>query len=407
MRHEAILRHPTAAERPTSRGLSRRAGHRVRLFALEHLLLLPLGALLALVWANTAGESYYRFAYAVEFWINDVAMVLFFGLLMKEVVEARDPGGVLHSWRKASLPVMAAAGASIVSAWTYFVFMRLANEPMLEQAWPVVVTTDLALSYFVARLIFGRHPIIPFVLLVGLATNAVAFLTAPVILSPADLNPLAGMALMTAALGVAGGLRHAGVRHFWPYLIAGGGTSWYALYLAGIHPGLALVPIMPFLPHARRDDGFFADARADAHDPLSRFEIFWRYPVHVALFFFGLVNCGVVLRTVETGVWGMPLAVVVGKPVGILAAVGLAIAAGFHLPHRVGWREVSVASVAAASGFTMALFMASAVLAPGPLLNMTRLGALVAVLAAPLAVLLAKVLGVGRFGSEKSPATVK
>lgn len=393
MRHQAVLNHTL----PASHRTSRRTMHGLQRYALDHLLLLPLGALLAIVWANTSAESYYRFAYTIDFWVNDVAMVLFFGLLMKEVVEARESGGVLHSWRKATMPAIAAAGASVVPAWIYLWFMRLANEPMLEQAWPVGITTDLALSYFVARIVFGRHPIVAFVLLLGLATNAVAFLTAPVILNPADLHPVTGAALMAVAVGAAAALRNAGVRSFWPYVIAGGGTSWCALYWAGIHPGLALVPIMPFMPHGRRDPGFFVDARADAHDALSRFELTWRYPVHLTLFLFGLVNAGILLRGVETGVWGIPLAVVIGKPLGILAAVGLAVVAGFHLPHRVGWREMVVASMAAASGFTVALFMAGAMLAPGPLLAMTRMGALLSVAAAPLAILVARVLRVGRF----------
>jgi NhaA family Na+:H+ antiporter len=369
----------------------------LRQFALDHLLLLPLGALAAMVWANASAESYYEFAYTIDFWVNDVAMVLFFGLLMKEVVEAREAGGVLHSWRKTTMPAFAAAGAAIVPAAILPWFVRLTNEPMLERAWPIAMTTDLALSYFVARFIFRRHPVVPFVLLLGLVTNAAAFLIAPLLVSPADLRLVTGGAVMALAIGTAAAFRNAGVRSFWPYLIAGGGMSWIALYSAGIHPGLALVPIVPFLPHARRDAGFFVDARAGAHDALSRFEIAWRYPVHAALFLFGLVNGGVALGAFEIGGWGMPLAVVVGKPVGILAAVGIAVIAGFHLPHRVGWRELVVASVAAASGFTMALFMAGAMLAPGQMLAMTRMGVLLSVTAAPLAILLARVLRVGRF----------
>ena len=64
--------------------------HRVRTtvprlsqFALEHLLLLPLGGLIALLWVNTAPESYYSFTFAIAFAVNDVAMALFFALMMK------------------------------------------------------------------------------------------------------------------------------------------------------------------------------------------------------------------------------------------------------------------------------------------------------------------------------------
>ena len=84
--------------------------------AAQHLLLLPLGALIALVWVNAAPESYYRFTFAIAFAVNDVAMVFFFGLMTKEVVEATAPNGVLHSRRRVLLPVAAAIGATVVPA---------------------------------------------------------------------------------------------------------------------------------------------------------------------------------------------------------------------------------------------------------------------------------------------------
>src|SRR5262245_14628165 len=89
---------------------------RLREFTLEHLLLLPLGVVMALLWANVAPESYFTFSYNSAFAVNDVAMVLFFGLMMKEVVEANAPGGVLHSWRRVLLPLCAAVGATALPA---------------------------------------------------------------------------------------------------------------------------------------------------------------------------------------------------------------------------------------------------------------------------------------------------
>jgi hypothetical protein len=47
-------------------------------FAVEHLLLLPLGALVAVVWANTAAGSYFRFSFSAQFIVNDVAMAIFY-----------------------------------------------------------------------------------------------------------------------------------------------------------------------------------------------------------------------------------------------------------------------------------------------------------------------------------------
>ena len=85
-------------------------------FAVEHLLLLPVGVLAALAWVNVEPECYYRFTFAIAFVVNDVAIALFFALITKEVVEATVPGGVLHPWRRAMLPVVAALGAAALPA---------------------------------------------------------------------------------------------------------------------------------------------------------------------------------------------------------------------------------------------------------------------------------------------------
>lgn len=385
---------PTAAA-PASR---RRTWSEIPAFAVENFLLLPAGLAAALAWSNTAPVSYFRFAYAAAFWVNDVAMVLFFGVLMKEVVEATAPGGVLHSWRRIAVPLTAAAGAAAASALVYLWFAGVMDEPMLERGWPIALATDLAVAYFLARAIFGAHPIVPFVVLLGIATNAAAFLVLPLVTYPAlELHAVTGGALMAAAVLAAAALRNARVRSFWPYLIVGGGLSWSALAWAGLHPGLALVPIVPFIPHAARDRGFLADAPDRAHDPLSRFERTFRVPVQLALLLFGLVNGGLPLRALEVGVWALPLAAIVGKPLGILAATGVATAIGFHLHRRIGWRDLVVASLVASSGFTMALFMASAALAPGQALALTRMGALLGLAAAPLGLLAARLLHAGRF----------
>ena len=109
---------------------------------------------------------------------------------------------------------------------------------------------------------------------------------------------------------------------------------------------------MPFLPHAARDPGFFVDASPHAKDTLSQFEVWWRYPAQVALFFFGLVNAGVPLRALEVGTWGRPIAVLIGKPIGVLLGAGAAVLLGLHLPRRVGFGELLIAGFLAAIGFT-------------------------------------------------------
>jgi NhaA family Na+:H+ antiporter len=371
---------------------------RLSRFALEHLLMLPLGAMIALTWVNTAPESYFRFTLPMAFVVNDVAMVFFFAVISKEVVEATVPGGIFHPWRRALLPALAAVGATAVPALLHVGIVEGLDEPMLGMAWPVAFATDLAFGYFVARIIFGgRHPVIPFLLLIGIASDAFGFVAIAVFNPMRDLHPVIGALLLAMAICIAVGLRRARVRSFWPYVLAGGGVSWWAFFQAGFDPALALVPIMPFLPHAARDPGFFVDASLDAKDTLSRFEIWWRYPAQVALFFFGLVNAGVPLRALEPGTWGLPIAVVAGRPLGVLIGAVIARAAGFHLPHRLGARELIVVGFIAAIGFSVGLLFCSALLPPGQLRSEISMGVLLSLGAAPVAVLCAKVLRAGRF----------
>src|SRR5881394_2972815 len=99
--------HEGATKRRGLRHHVRTSVPRLSRFAVEHLLLLPLGALIALVWVNTAPESYYTFTLAIAFSVNNVAMLLFFALMTKEVVEATAAGGVLHPRSRALLPIVA------------------------------------------------------------------------------------------------------------------------------------------------------------------------------------------------------------------------------------------------------------------------------------------------------------
>jgi NhaA family Na+:H+ antiporter len=378
---------------------------RLSRFALEHLLLLPLGAAIALVWVNTWPESYFRATFAIAFVVNDVAMTFFFALMTKEVIEATAPNGVLHPWRRAWLPIIAALGASAVPAVLYAYVVAWLEEPMLRMAWPVACATDIAVAYLLARLIFPRHPAVPFLLLLAIASDVLGFLGLAVVNPVEDRRLFAGSLMLAAAIAVAFGMRRIGLRSFWPYVLVAGPLSWFALYWAGLHPALALVPVMPFLPHAARDPGFFVDAQPSARDALSRFEIWWKYPVQVTLFFFGLVNAGVPLQALELGTLGLPIAVIVGKPLGVLLGVAIALGLGFHLPARVGRRELVVGGFIAAVGFSIALFLSSALFPPGQLQSETNMGALLALVAAPLALAMARLLGVGRFSRETGEAS--
>jgi NhaA family Na+:H+ antiporter len=374
----------------------RRVALRVSGFVLDYLFALPLGCAIALLWANTLPDSYYRVANATAFFVNDIGIVFFFALITKEVAEATIPGGALHPWRRAALPVAAAFGGVVVSIGFYLAFTHWAGEHMLESGWVAACAIDIPGTYVIARLIFGKHPAVPFLLLLAISADAMGLAILAVSQTLGDVHPVVGLGLMAVAIASAAALRRGGVKNFWLYLLGPGMLSWWALFLGGVHPALALVPIVPFFPHGRHDQGLMVEPAPQAHDTLTLFERWWRLPVEGVLLLFGLVNAGVPLHGLEAGMWAIPIAAI-GRPIGIVAAAGLAIAAGLHLPNRVGWPEVLVVGGMASIGLVFALFFATAVMPLGPLLLEMKMGALMTIGGGGLAFAVARLLRVGRF----------
>ena len=373
-----------------------RIAFRVSRFALDYLLALPVGCAAALLWANTLPESYYRFAHATAFFVNDVGIAFFFALITKEVTEATRPGGDLHPWRRAALPVAAAIGGVAVSIVCYLAIVQYAGEPILIRGWAAACAIDIPGSYIVARLIFGRHPAVPFLLLLAIASDVIGLACVALFQPIGEIHPVVGLGLMVMAVGLAAALRRGSAQSFWWYLLGPGTLSWWALFLGGVHPALALVPIVPFLPRGKRGRGLLVEPTPQAHDTSTLFERWWRLPVEGVLLLFGLVNAGVPLHGLDAGMWAIPVAAL-GRPIGIVAAAGVAIAAGLHLPARVGWRELLVVACTASIGLVFALFFATAVMPPGPVLLEMKMGALVTIAGGGLAFAVARLVRVGQF----------
>jgi Na+:H+ antiporter, NhaA family len=374
-------------------------------FVIDNSLLLVIGTVTALVWANVEYESYARIALALEFAVNDIGMVFFFALAVKEIIEATLPGGALSSPREAAVPVLAAVGGMAAPASIYAIQVVLQGRPGLMPGWAIPCATDIAFSYMAARMIFpAGHPGIPFLLLLAIADDAMGLVLLALFYPTGPLSIVNFTALMIPALGFSLWLKRRRVRNFWIYTIAGGGLSWAALFLGGVHPALALVPILPFMPHEKRDLGLFSKTEHGLPDTMNRFERWWRVPVQVILFFFGFANAGVQLSSVGPGTWMVLSGLLLGKPLGIFVTTFLAVRFGLRAPGGLTYRHTLVVGVAAGIGFTVALFFATAAFPPGQILDEAKMGALLSFMAAPLAIIVGRAMGLRPTRANRAPA---
>ena len=358
---------------------------------LNNSLLLLAGTIAAVVWANVDLTGYEHAAHPLHFWVNDVGMVFFFALAAKEVFEATLPGGPLASPRQALSPLAAAVGGMTAPALIFVGLASTFGPAELTRGWAIPCATDIAFSAMVARVIFpSGHPAVPFLLLLAIADDALGLIILAVFYPSASVSFVALGVLMTAAVLLALWLRRRGTRNFWAYVLGPGALSWAALHFGGFHPALALVPIVPLMPHSARDLGIFDPREEAQQDTLNRFEHWWATPVQFILLLFGFANAGVPFAQIGPGTYYVLAALLAGKPIGILLFTGVARLVGGRLPAGLRVADVAVVGIVASIGFTVSLFFATAAFSEGTALAETKMGALLSFTAAPLALVAAR-----------------
>lgn len=387
---------------------------------------LLLGTLAALLWANLDAHSYHSFVehallppdnffahllthgstpFNFHFIVNDLFMVLFFGIAGKEVAESFLPGGALSTPRKAAMPVIATLGGVIGPVIVFFTFYSVFNikGDVNKAAWAVPTATDIAYCWLFARIIFGKaHPAVTFLLVLAVLDDLIGMLIIAFYYTP-EVHP-EWLLLLGAAIAICEGMRRYGVLSYWPYVLIGGTLSWLGLHYTGVHAALALVPIIPFMPHAARDAGLFADSQS--HDTMNSFEHFFAPIVDVGLMAFGLANAGVILSAASFGgtiTWTIFLSLFVGKTCGIFTFSWIGSLCGLSLPKPMTMLQVIVLGNVAGIGFTVALFVTTVALGlsrtqgwelPEGTGDMLKLGALLSFIAGPSAWILSKLLKV-------------
>ncbi|MRR56008.1 MAG: sodium:proton antiporter [Deltaproteobacteria bacterium] len=361
------------------------------------------GVLAAVFWVNLDPEGYANFNHghffgplSFHFVANELFMVLFFGIAAVEITQSCLPGGDLNPLKKALNPLFATFGGVAGPVLVYFLLNWSLGSPTLANGWGIPTATDIAFAWLAARLIFGDgHPVISFLLLLAIADDAIGLAIIAIFYPDPSVpaEPL-WLLLTVAAMLTAYLLRRGQAKSYWPYLLLGGVPSWIGLHHAHLHPALALVFIVPFLPHPPQETKHIFEEDPGDLSTLSRFEHEWKIIVDFGLFMFGLANAGVQLSGFGAATWIVLGSLIIGKTLGIFFMGYLAQLFGFPLPEGMGRRELLVAGVIAGIGFTVALFVAGEAFADPGIQGAAKMGAMLSILAFPLAAIIGRLLAV-------------
>lgn len=361
------------------------------------------GVAAALIWANYAPEHYRHFLHdpflgslSFHFLTNDIFMVFFFGIVAVEITQSFLPGGDLNPVKKAVNPLMATLGGVIGPALVYLTLNYFIGSEELLRGWGIPTATDIAFAWLVARMVFGsNHPAISFLLLLAVADDGIGLAIIAVFYSNPTLPVEPQWLVLTLGGMLVGyGLRKLRVRSYWPYILCGGGLSWLGLFNAHLHPALAFVLIIPFLPHAESEKlHVFEEDLAD-RSAIGQFEQEWKIIVEFGLFMFGLANAGVEFSRIGTATWLVITALLVGKTIGIFSLGILAEKLGFPLPHNMRRKELLVVGIIGGFGFTVALFVAGEAFTELTMQGAAKMGAMLSCLSAFIALIAGRALNI-------------
>lgn len=370
------------------------------------------GVILSVVWANSDPAVFYS---AMEthllgsffplgpdhpinfhFLMNDAFMVVFFGIAAKEITESLFPGGALSPIKKALNPIFGTVGGVLGPVLVFKLIVLFSHHEEIARGWAIPTATDIALAWLTARLVFGNgHPAISFLLLLAIVDDGIGLAIIAIFYGDPE-HPVKPALLLLVVLGMlmAYVMRRLNMRNHWLYFLGPGTLSWWGLMLAHLHPALAAVFIVPFMPSHHHDTGLYEDSagRKDKTDTLNAFKNFWRLPVDFGLFGFGLANAGVAFSNVGIATWGVLFGLLIGKPLGIFSFSYLAHRLGFSLPKGMDFKDLVLAGLIGGAGLTVALFVAGVAYSDPLLTGEAKMGALLSALVIPLALLMGRLL---------------
>ncbi len=355
-------------------------------FLREYSIPLLVGIVAALVWANVAPEHYHLFfhrsllgAVDLHFLANDVCMVFFFGIAGVEITASVSPGGSLSPSGNAISPLFATVGGIVGPVAVYAALNAIFGGPHLARGWGIPTATDIALAWLVARIAFGAdHPAVSFLLLLAIVDDAICLIIIAIFYPdpshPVNVLPLV---MVLAGVGIAFGLRRSNVRRYWPYVLIGGVLSWTGLFLAHLHPALALTVIVPFMPSDPPPGG-----KDDS--TLLTFEHEWKIVVDFGMLMFGLANAGVEFSSIGAATWLVLAGLIVGKTSGIFLAGVAGQMLGFPLPTGLTRGDLLLVGAISGIGLTVALFVAGVAFTDEHIRSAAKMGALLSGAVGPI-----------------------
>lgn len=285
-------------------------------------------------------------------WTNDGLMAVFFFLIgleiKREVME-----GELSSVSQIILPGMGALGGLVVPAAIY-VWLNW-GDPVALDGWAIPIATDIA---FALALLSAFGSRVPTMLKVFLLTLAIFDdLAAIIIIALFYSGDLSLNALFIGALALVGAvvMNRTGVTRVSAYILVGI-VLWIAVLKSGVHATLAGVLIAFCVPmRGEQEKSPLRELEHDLHGPVA----FAILPI------FAFANAGLSLSGLSFDdvthpvTLGVITGLLVGKPLGILAFVGLAVGLRLiALPKGINWPQLVGVAFACGIGFTMSLFIA-------------------------------------------------
>ena len=330
-------------------------------------LLLLFSAILAMLVANSPLSGLYRElldttvsiqvgALAINkpflLWVNDGLMAVFFFLIgleiKREIME-----GELSSVSQVILPGIGALGGMIVPAAIY-AWINWGDSVALH-GWAIPVATDIAFALALLGLFGSRVPTALKVFLLTLAIfDDLAAIVVIALFYSGDLS-LNALLIGGVTLTIAVTMNRMGVTRTSSYVLLGI-VLWIAVLKSGVHATLAGVLIAFCVP--MRDE--------HNESPLKNLENDLHSPVAFAILpIFAFANAGLSLTgmsiddLIHPVTMGVVAGLLLGKPLGILLFVGLAVSLRLaRLPTRVNWGQLLGVAFACGIGFTMSLFIA-------------------------------------------------